>query len=92
MRAVVVGVDVGGDLLSRLVEGLALGAPDELLFQLPEPAQPERRRFGAAVAATAMGDAVLGEAGAGGTSTSVHTVSRSGHKVATTLEPELTLY
>ena len=51
MRAVVVGVDVGGDLLSRLVEGLALGAPDELLFQLPEPAQPERRRFGAAVAA-----------------------------------------
>jgi len=36
VRAVVVGVDVGGDLLSRLVEGLELGAPDEPLLELAE--------------------------------------------------------
>jgi hypothetical protein len=32
----VVGVDVGGDFLSRLVEGLELGAPDEPLLELAE--------------------------------------------------------
>jgi hypothetical protein len=37
MWAVVVTVDVGGDLLSRLVEGLELGAPDKPLLELAEP-------------------------------------------------------
>jgi hypothetical protein len=33
--AVVVAVDVGGDLLSCLVEGLELGAPDERCLSFP---------------------------------------------------------
>ena len=64
MRAVVVGVDVGGDLLSGLVEGLELGAPDEPLFQFPEPALDEGLALGVAVAAAAVGDAEFAEAGA----------------------------
>jgi hypothetical protein len=44
-----------------LVEGLELGAPDEPLFQLPEPAFDEGLRFGVAVAAAAVSEAVLGE-------------------------------
>jgi hypothetical protein len=51
VRALVVVVDVGGDLLSRLVEGLELGAPDEPLLQFPEPACDEGLRFGVAGAA-----------------------------------------
>ena len=61
MRAVVVGLDVGGDLLSRLVEGLELGAPDEPLLQLPKPRLDEGLRFGIAVAAATVRDAVLAE-------------------------------
>ena len=61
MGAVVVGVDVGGDLLSCLVEGLELGAPDEPLLQLPEPRFDEGLRFGVAVAAAAVRDAELAE-------------------------------
>ena len=57
----VVAVDVVGDLLSCLVEGLEVGAPDEPLLQFPEPAFDEGLRFGVAVAAAAVGDAVLGE-------------------------------
>jgi len=61
VRAPVVAVDVVGDLLPCLVEGLELGAPDEPLFQLPEPAFDEGLRFGVSVAAASVGDAVLGE-------------------------------
>ena len=61
MRALVVAVDVVGDRLSRLVERLELGAPDEPLLQLPEPAFDEGLRFGVAVTAAAVGEAVLGE-------------------------------
>ena len=64
MWAVVVGVDVGGDLCSRLIERLELGAPDEPLLQLPEPRFDERLGFGVAVAAAAVRDAELAEAGA----------------------------
>ena len=66
MRSVVVAVDVGGDLLSGLVEGLELGAPDEPLLELAEPGLDERLAFGVAVAAAAVGDAELAEAGAEG--------------------------
>ena len=64
VRSLVVAVDVLGDLLSRLFERLEFGAPDEPLLQLPEPAFDEGLRFGIAVAATPMRDAVLGEPGA----------------------------
>jgi hypothetical protein len=57
----VVAIDVVGDLLPRLVERLELGAPDEPLLQLPEPAFDEGLRLGVAVAAAAMRDAMLGE-------------------------------
>lgn len=36
VRAVVVAMDVGGDLPSCLVEGLELGTPDEPLLELPD--------------------------------------------------------
>jgi hypothetical protein len=62
--AVVVGLDVVGDLLSRLLERLELGAPDEPLLQLPEPRLDEGLALGVAVAAATMGDAVRGEPGA----------------------------
>jgi len=61
--SVVVGVDVLADLLSRLVEGLELGAPDEPLLELPEPALDEGLGFGVAVAAAAVGGSELGEPG-----------------------------
>ena len=57
----VVAVDVGGDLLSGLVEGLELDAPDEPLLQFPEPALDEGLALGVAVAAAAVADAVLEE-------------------------------
>ncbi len=60
----VVGGDVGGDLRSRLVEGLELGAPDEPLLELPEPGFDERLALGVAVAAAAVGDAEFAEAAA----------------------------
>src|SRR2546428_5382740 len=60
----VVAVDVVGDLLSRLLERLEWGAQAEPLLQFPEPAFDERLRFGVAVAAAPMRDAVLGEPGA----------------------------
>ena len=57
----VVALDVGGDLLSGLVKGLELGAPDEPLLQLPEPGFDEGLALGIAVTAAAMCDAILGE-------------------------------
>jgi hypothetical protein len=62
VRAVVVALDVGGDFFSGLVEGRELGALDESLLQLPEPALDEGLALGIAVAAAAVGDAELGEA------------------------------
>ena len=59
----VVAVDVVGDLLSRLLERLELGAPAEPLLQLSEPAFDECLRFGVAVAA-APPDSMFGEPGA----------------------------
>ncbi|HET8893354.1 MAG TPA: hypothetical protein VFM96_04590 [Gaiellaceae bacterium] len=44
-----------------MLERLEVGAPDEPLLQFPEPAFDEGLRFGVAVAAAAVGDAVLGE-------------------------------
>ena len=68
MRSVVVRVYVDGDLLSRLLECLEFGAPDEPLLLFSEPAFDEGLRFGVAVAAAAVRDAVFGEAvrGSGG--------------------------
>ena len=59
MRAVVVALDVGCDLFSRLLEGLELAAPDEPLLELPEPALDEGLGLGVAVAAAAVSDPEL---------------------------------
>jgi hypothetical protein len=53
--------DAGG---SRLLEGLELLAPDAALLQFREPALDEGQAVGVAVAAAAVADAMLGEAGA----------------------------
>jgi hypothetical protein len=57
VRAVVVVVDVAGELAARLVERLELGAPDQPLLELAEPALDERLTLGVAVAAAAVRDA-----------------------------------
>ena len=62
MRSFVVALDVGGDLLSRLLQGLELGAPHEPLLELAEPALDEGLRLRVAVAATAVGNAMRGQA------------------------------
>ena len=54
---VVVAVDVGGDHLPCLVEGLELVQPDAALLQLREPGLDERLALGVALAAAAVGDA-----------------------------------
>ena len=54
-------VDVGGDRLSCLVEGLELVQPDAAFLQLREPGFDERLALGVAVAAAAMGDPAPGE-------------------------------
>ena len=59
-----VAVDVSADLLARLVERLELLAPDAALLELGEPALDERLALGVAVAAAAVRDAELGQAGA----------------------------
>src|SRR3954468_21822296 len=61
---VVVAVDVGRDGGAGLIEGFELLAPDEALLELGEPRLDERLALGVAVAAAAVRDAVLGEAGA----------------------------
>jgi hypothetical protein len=66
LRAVVIAVDVGADLLAGLVERFELLAPDAALLELGKPALDERLAFRVAVAAAAMRDAVLGEAAAEG--------------------------
>jgi hypothetical protein len=66
VRAVVVAVDVGGDLGACVVEGLELGAPDEPLLEVSEPRFDERLALGVAVAAAAVGDAEFAQAGAEG--------------------------
>ena len=55
MGAVVIAVDVGGDLGSGLFDGLPLGPPGAALLELPEPGLDECLGFGVAVAATPMG-------------------------------------
>ena len=57
MGPVVVVVDVGGDHLPGLVEGLELVAPDAALLEVAKPALDERLRLGIAVAAAAVRDA-----------------------------------
>ena len=52
----VVEVDVGGDHLPCLVEGLELVQPDAALLQLRELGLDERLALGVAVAAAAVGD------------------------------------
>ena len=64
MGPVVVGLDVGGDLLASLVEGFELLAPDAALLELAEPGLDEGLALGVAVAAAAMDDSELCEAGA----------------------------
>ncbi len=64
MRAVVVGVDVAADPASGLVEGFVFVRPHLPLFEFPEPAFDERLGFGVAVAASAVLDSELGQAGA----------------------------
>ena len=54
---VVVVVDVGGDHLRGLVEGLELVSPDAALFKVAKPALDERLRFGVALAAASVRDA-----------------------------------
>jgi hypothetical protein len=51
---VVVG-DVGGDVLSGLVDGFPFGSPGDPFLELAEPGLDERLGFEVAVAATAMG-------------------------------------
>jgi len=63
---VVVAVDVGGDLIASLVEGLELVQPDAALFQLREPRFDEGLPLGVAVAAAAMGDPAPGGGELGG--------------------------
>ncbi len=63
MRAMVVALDVGADRRPRLVEGLKLLAPDAALLELREPRLDERLRLGIAVAAAAVGDPELAQAG-----------------------------
>ena len=53
----VVGLDVGADLLAGLVERLELLAPDAALLELAEPGLDEGLALGVAVAAAAMRDA-----------------------------------
>ena len=64
MGSVVVGVDVSGDHVARLLERLELLAPDAAFLELAEPGLDEGLALGVAVAAAAMRDAVLGQAGA----------------------------
>jgi hypothetical protein len=69
MRAVVVVVDVAGELAAGLVERVELGPPDEPFLELAEPALDERLALGIAVAAAAMRDAATRQReseGAGG--------------------------
>ena len=58
---VVVVVDVGGDHLPGLVEGLELVAPDAAFLEVAEPGFDERLALGVAVAAAAMRDAEPGD-------------------------------
>jgi len=58
---VVVGVDVVGDLLSCLGDGLPLAAPGAAALELAEPGVDERLGLGVAVAAAAMRDAPGGQ-------------------------------
>src|SRR3954468_4359502 len=62
--SVVVAVDVGGDRGAGLVEGLELLAPDAAQLELGEPGLDEGLALGVAVAAAAMDDSQLGQAGA----------------------------
>jgi hypothetical protein len=57
VRAVVVVVDVAGELAPGLLERVELRAPHEALLQLAEPALDERLGLGVAVAAAPMRDA-----------------------------------
>src|SRR5436190_15219320 len=56
-------VDVGGDHLPGLVEGLELVAPDAAFLELAEPGLDERLALGVAVAAAAVRDPQAGEHG-----------------------------
>ena len=51
------------DLLAGLVERLEFFAPDAALFELSKPGLDERLALGVAVAAAAVGDPALGQAG-----------------------------
>ena len=62
--SVVVAVDVGADRGAGLLERLELFAPDAALLELGEPGLDEGLALGVAVAAAAVRDPVLGEAGA----------------------------
>jgi hypothetical protein len=62
--SVVVAVDVGADLLARLVESLELFAPDAALLELAKPGLDEGLALGVGVAAPAVSDPELAEAGA----------------------------
>src|SRR5262245_5682193 len=59
-----IGVDVGSDDRPGLVERLEFVAPDGALLELSDPRLDEGLGLGVAVAVAAMGDAVLGQAGA----------------------------
>ena len=56
MGSVVVGVDVGGDHVARLLERLELLAPDAAFLELAEPGLDEGLALGVAVAAAAVRD------------------------------------
>jgi hypothetical protein len=62
--SVVIAVDVGADRGSGVVEGLELLAPDAALLELGEPGLDEGLALGVAVAAAAVRDPELAEAGA----------------------------
>src|SRR6266536_2942842 len=64
MRPVAVAVGVAADPASGVVERLVFVQPDLPFFEFPEPALDEGLRFGVAVAAAAVLDAELAEAGA----------------------------
>jgi hypothetical protein len=61
--SVVIAVDAGGDLLAGRVEGLELFAPDAALLELGEPGFDEGLTLGVAIAAAAVCDSKLAEAG-----------------------------
>jgi hypothetical protein len=65
VRAVVVVVDVGGDGVAWVVEGLEFAAPDEPVLEASEPGFDEGLALGVAVAAAPVRDPTGGEVACG---------------------------